>query len=39
MENIETHGLQYKKVEELEDDRNADVLDPVLLNGPIEAMK
>ena len=39
MENIETHGLEYQKVEELLDDRNVDVFDPVLLNGPIEAVK
>ena len=39
MENIETRGLEYKKVEELLDDRNVDVFDPVLLNGPIEAVK
>ena len=39
MENIETRGLDYQKVEELLEDRNADVFDPILLNGPIEAMK
>ena len=39
MENIETQGLEYQKVEELLEDRNADVFDPVLLNGPIESMK
>ena len=39
MENIETHGLEYQKVEELLEDRNADVFDPILLNGCIEAMK
>ena len=39
MENIETHGLEYQKVEELLDHRNADVFYPVLLNGHIEAMK
>ena len=39
MENIETQGLKYQKVEELLDDRNADVFDPVLLNGPIEVVK
>ena len=39
MENIETQGLEYQTVEELLGDRNADVFDPILLNGPIEAMK
>ena len=39
MENIETRGLEHKKVEELLDDRNANVSDPVLLNGPIEVVK
>ena len=39
MENIEIQGLEYQKVEEVLDDRNADVFDLVLLNGPIEAMK
>ena len=36
MENIETQGLEYQKLEELLDDRNAYVFDPVLLNGSIE---
>ena len=39
MENIETQGLEYHKVEELLEDRNADVFYPILLNGPIEAVK
>ena len=39
MENIESEGLEYQIVEQLLDDRNADVLDLVLLNGPIEAMR
>ena len=39
MENIETQGLEYRKVEELLEDRNANVFDPFLLNGPIKAMK
>ena len=39
MENIETQGLEYQKVEELLDDRNDDFFDLVLLNGPIEALK
>ena len=39
MENIETQSLEYQKVEDLSDDRNVDVFDPVLLNGPIEAVK
>ena len=39
MENIETQGLEYKKVEELLEDRNANVFDPILLNGTIEALK
>ena len=39
MENIETQGLEYQKVEELLDDRNDDFFDLVLLNGLIEAVK
>ena len=39
MKNIETRGLEYQNVEEMLDDRNADVFDPILLNGPIEAIK
>ena len=39
MENIETQGLEYQEVEELLDDGNADVFYPILLNGPIEAVK
>ena len=39
MENIEDQGLEYQKVEEPLEDRNADVFYPVLLNGPIEAVK
>ena len=39
MKNIEDQGLEYQKVEELLEDRNADVFDPVLLNGPIKAVK
>ena len=39
MENIETQGLEYQKVEELLDDRNADVFDLVLLNGSIDDVK
>ena len=36
MENIQTQVLEYPKVEELLDDRNADVFDPVLLNRPLK---
>ena len=39
MKNIETRGLEYQNVEEMLDDRNVDVFEPILLNGPIEAVK
>ena len=39
MKNIETRGLEYQNIEEMLDDRNSDVFDPILLNGPIEAVK
>ena len=39
MENIEDQGLEHHKLEELLEDRNVDVFYPILLNGPIEAMK
>ena len=39
MKNIETRGLEYQNIEEMLDDRNANVFDPILLNGPIEAVK
>ena len=39
MENIETQGLKNQKVEELLEDRNVDVFDLVMLNGPIDVVK
>ena len=39
MENIETEVLEYQKVEELLEDRNADVFELFLLNGPIKVVK
>ena len=39
MENIEDQGLEYHRVQELLEDRNADVFELVLLNGPIKAVK
>ena len=39
VENVEAQNLEYQKVEELFEDRDAEVFDTILLNGPIDIVK
>ena len=39
VESVETQRLEYQRVEELFEDRDADVFYTIMLNGPIDAVK
>ena len=39
VEIVESQILEYQKIEELFEDRDAEVFDTILLNGPIDAIK
>ena len=39
VENVAAQNLEYHKVEELFEDRDPDVFDTILLNGPIDIVK
>ena len=39
VENVEAQNLGYQKVEELFEDRDLEVFDTILLNGPIDTIK
>ena len=36
---VEALSLEYQKIEELFEDKDSEIFDTILLNGPIEALK
>ena len=39
IENVEAQNLEYHKIEELFEDKDAEVFDTILLNGPLDTIK
>ena len=39
VEEVESLNLEYQKMEELFEDKDSEIFDAILLNGPIEAVK
>ena len=39
VEEVESLNLEYQKIEELFEDKDAEVFDTILLNGPIDSVK
>ena len=39
VEEVEALNLEYQNIEELFEDKESEIFDTILLNGPIEAVK
>ena len=39
VEEVETHNLEYHRIEDVFEDKDLDIFDTILLNGPIYSIK